>query len=336
MKRISKILTVVVLVATMVIGLTGCTGGQKTVATIDGQKISESLYKTCLWFTQKGLEDILPNIWNMDTVVKGKTPEEFAKSQTFASISLYVTAREKAEQLGIKFTREEKKAIKKEAKVLYEKNKEMAKAYGIKEKDFVDYITYGKQIDKVTEVLAESYEPNEEEIAKKVQEIESQGIQSATMIHVLISNQDENGNELPNTEELKQKAAEVLKRAEAGEDMRVLAQEYSDDESVSDNEGVYTCTTGKLDENLEKVVFNPANVGKVYPEIVETEFGYEIVKVEALDELNDDQIKEKAIEEIKQSFAANELTTISEQLTVEKTSLYDSIGIMTLDSNKNE
>ena len=336
MKRISKILTVVVLVATMMVGLTGCTSNQRTVAIIDGQKISEPLYRTCLWFTQKGLEDILPNIWNMDTVVKGKTPEEFAKSQTFASISLYVTARHKAEQLGIKFTKDEKKAIKKEAKILYEKNKEIVKLYNIKEKDFVDYITYGKQIDKVAEVLAESYEPNQNEITKMSEEIKAQGTQNVTFTHVLINNKDEYGNKLPNQDELKQRAEEVLEKAKSGADMKALAKEYSDDKSVVDNQGVYTCTKGKLDENLEKIVFDTKNTGKVYPEVIETVFGYEIVKIDTLEEMTQEQIEEKAIEQVKKEFASNELSTISEQVTIEKTSLYDSIGIMTLDKPSDE
>ena len=55
MKSISRIIITVILASMMAFGLTGC-GKENVVATINGEKVTEPVYRICLWSTQRGLE----------------------------------------------------------------------------------------------------------------------------------------------------------------------------------------------------------------------------------------------------------------------------------------
>jgi foldase protein PrsA len=86
--------------------------------------------------------------------------------------------------------------------------------------------------------------------------------------------------ELTNTEEKKKKADEVLKKVQAGGDFAELAKEYSEDPGSKDNGGLY--------ENIAKGQFAPEfeaaalalEPGQVAPNVVKTDFGYHIIKLE--------------------------------------------------------
>ena len=81
-------------------------------------------------------------------------------------------------------------------------------------------------------------------------------------------------------EEAYNSAQEILKKALAGNDMSMLATEYSDDPRVAQDGGKYTFKRGEgLGEVIDKVVFEEAEVGKVYPKVVKTDMGYEVLKV---------------------------------------------------------
>ncbi len=332
MKSISRTLIVLVLASIMALGLTGC-AKETIVATINNEKVSEPLYRIFLWSTQRGLESIVPDIWDVDPI-EGKTPEEFAKESALKSITYYVAVKQKAEETGINLTKEEKSAIKESAKNYVETNKEFVTTYGIKQKDYEKFLEYGKLEEKVVSRLGETYIPNEEELKEARQTIEEEGefAPSATITHVLIKNKDEQGNALPSDkdDEAKQKAEDILKQAINGEDLIVLAKKYSEDVAVSKNDGRYTFKRGEMEESLEEIVFNEATVGTVYPKLVETSMGYEIVKVEAINDTDEVQMEEAATKKIQQDFVNRELSELSETYKVEKTEAYENVHIMKL------
>ena len=315
---------------TMVFGLAGCT--QETiVATINNEKISDPLYRIFLWSVQRGFESIVPNIWEADSI-KGKTPEEHAKESALKSITYYIAVKQKADEAEIKLTKAEKNEVKKSAKDYMASNSEIVTTYGIKQKDVERFLEYGKLEEKLISELGDTYMPNESEIkeAKLVLQDEGEFAPSATITHVLIKNKDEQGNVLPSDKnaEAKAKAESILEQALAGENMTKLAEQYSEDSAVHLNNGRYTFKQNDMESTLEEVVFSKAVIGKVYPKLVETEMGYEIIKVEEVKQVDELQMTEEATKMIRQEYIDHELTELSETYKIEKTKAYDDIHLM--------
>lgn len=77
----------------------------------------------------------------------------------------------------------------------------------------------------------------------------------------------------------KTKAEEVLRRALSGEDFAALAKEFSQDPGSKDNGGVYDFVKkGSFVPEYEDVIFNKLKDGEIHPQLVETQFGWHIIK----------------------------------------------------------
>ncbi|KKR21604.1 MAG: Protein translocase subunit SecD [Candidatus Moranbacteria bacterium GW2011_GWA2_39_41] len=75
-----------------------------------------------------------------------------------------------------------------------------------------------------------------------------------------------------------QKAADVLKKALAGDDFAQLAKDNSEDPGSKDNGGEYDFVKkGAFVPEYETAVFEIKD-GEIYPELVETQFGWHIIK----------------------------------------------------------
>jgi protein-export membrane protein SecD len=81
-------------------------------------------------------------------------------------------------------------------------------------------------------------------------------------------------------QQAKNKAQEVLKKALAGEDFATLAKENSEDPGSKDNGGEYDFQKkGTFVPEYEEVIFDKGlKDGEIYPELVETSFGWHIIK----------------------------------------------------------
>lgn len=98
--------------------------------------------------------------------------------------------------------------------------------------------------------------------------------------HILISNYDENGNELSDEKkkENKELAEKLLKKALNGESFEDLALEYSDDSYNASNSGdLGYFSKGQMDDGFEEAAFS-LKVDEIYPKVVETNYGYHIIK----------------------------------------------------------
>lgn len=83
-------------------------------------------------------------------------------------------------------------------------------------------------------------------------------------------------------DEGKKTAEDVLKQVRSGGDFEALARQYSEDPGSKDDGGVLPeAEEGSYIEPFNTVVFEKATVGEVYPELVETDFGYHIVRVDS-------------------------------------------------------
>jgi parvulin-like peptidyl-prolyl isomerase len=86
--------------------------------------------------------------------------------------------------------------------------------------------------------------------------------------------------ELTKTAEKRKTANEVLEKVKKGGDFAELAKEYSDDPGSKSRGGLYEgVVKGQFAPEFEKAV-DSLKVGEVAPEIVETEFGFHIIKLE--------------------------------------------------------
>ena len=97
--------------------------------------------------------------------------------------------------------------------------------------------------------------------------------------HILIKNTDENGKKLSD-EKLKQNknlAEDILKKALEGGEFTQLANKYSEDGSAQNGGDLGYFGKGDMVAEFEKAAFS-LNDGQIYPEVVETQYGYHIIK----------------------------------------------------------
>ena len=182
---------------------------------------------------------------------------------------------------------------------------------------------------KVLDALSEQFVPTDdpEELAKFIEE-NKMYFEQVTAQHILINTVDEAKNPLPEDKlkEAKAKANKVLEKVLAGEDIGALAKEYSEDPGSKDNNGEYTFPRGQMVPEFEEAAFN-GEEGKVYPELVETAYGYHIVKTVKKLSAKEDDMKNAFEENQKAGYINGEIDEWITSAKVEKTELYDTVII---------
>lgn len=101
--------------------------------------------------------------------------------------------------------------------------------------------------------------------------------------HILFKTVDDTGNKLDDATiaEQKQKAEAALKRVLNGEDFATVAKELSEDTGTKEDGGKYTFyNDGNTVEEYVNVAKNLKD-GEIYPTLVETEYGYHIIKMDS-------------------------------------------------------
>ena len=101
--------------------------------------------------------------------------------------------------------------------------------------------------------------------------------------HILFKTVDDSGNKLDDAKiaEQKQKAEDALKRVLNGEDFATVAKELSEDTGTKEEGGKYTFyNDGNTVEEYVNVAKNLKD-GEIYPTLVETEYGYHIIKMDS-------------------------------------------------------
>jgi len=98
--------------------------------------------------------------------------------------------------------------------------------------------------------------------------------------HVLVASRDLTSNQEYSADkkaEKKKLAEDIQKRAKAGEDFAKLAKQYSDDPGSKDNGGEYKFPRGQMVPEFEAAAFSLGT--NEVSEVVTTQFGYHIIKV---------------------------------------------------------
>ena len=159
-----------------------------------------------------------------------------------------------------------------------------------------EFISQGMDIDKtrtlyyndylITQYLADLQENvSDETMLEYIKEYygEDADLYEYQTSHILIKTVDDSSNALSDEEKaaVKSKAEGLLARALAGEDFATLAKENSEDSGTASDGGVYVCYDDgyTVDEYINAV--KSLEVGGVTTALVETSYGYHIIKLDA-------------------------------------------------------
>lgn len=312
----------------MALAITGCGKKSKTVATINGEPLSEASYRGYLFSVKMEMEQGLgPGIWEIE--MEGESMEKIAKERALESAVAMSVTSAKAKEMQLKLTPEQKEEAKTIAANYVAQLKEPLAEEGVTEDVIREMMEDIIMSQNVLEELEKNFTPTDdaEEFEKFVEE-NKMNLETVTAQHVLISTLDEEGNPLSEDEEekAKEKAEEVLEKALAGDDMGELAKEYSDDPGSKDEGGEYTFGRDEMVPEFEEAAFN-GEAGKVNPEIVKTMHGYHIVKTIEKTEPTEEELKDAFKESQKAEYISSELDEWITGAKVEKTELYDAIEI---------
>jgi peptidyl-prolyl cis-trans isomerase C len=175
-----------------------------------------------------------------------------------------------------------------------------------------------KEIGKPTdEEIKEYYEKNQQQFSQP------EMVQSS---HILFDTRTAPEGTDPNTYKADQhtKAKEVLAEIKAGGDFAELAEKYSSCPSKSRGGDLGKNPRGRMVPEFDKATFEDIKPGNVGDEIVETQFGYHIIKVgekteaktQTFDEVKD-QIAEQLLNVKKQEFARKHIDKLKQDAKIE-------------------
>ena len=274
--------------------LTGCgekkLDGTKTVATVNGTEIPMGIVSLMARQQQAQMDAMYAsfgnggvNIW--DTVAdekSGKTYGEQAAKDTLKQVELMYIMKDKAADYKVEVTEEDEKAIAEAAKAFMEANSEETIAeLSVTEEQVKTYLelqTYKQRM--YDAVMNEA----------KVEVTDEEANQSAfTYVSISTSGEDLTEDDKKKKKEQAQEILDKMKEDPAG-DMSEVAKDV--DESYSALTGTFTTAESKEEDEASSYypkevldVLRGLKEGEMAPEVIETDTGYYVVRLDkALDE----------------------------------------------------
>lgn len=179
---------------------------------------------------------------------------EDGKQQLLERIAEQKMLAMKAKEMKLDKTKEFEKAM--------ENAKEMALAQQVVKKLIME------DIKATDEEIKEEYEKNKESY-KTEEEVEAS--------HILVKT--DSGMSYNEKEEARKKALDIWKKVMKGADFAKMAKKYSDSPEVAENGGeLGWFSRDRMVKEFSDEAF-AGKVGKIVPHLVETQFGYHIIKV---------------------------------------------------------
>lgn len=271
------------------------------VAKVDNMKITKQYYQVNTkdnmnTFLQSISNTTTPDKYDWNTQKNGEAVKEQIKKDTLNQIQEIKIVSVKAKEAGIKLEAEDIKNIDSAiieqygTKAVAEET--IKSAYGVSLSDYKevykDYVLTQKYVmaerNKITvpdDEIKKFYDDNKKEFDK------------VTVTHILISTVDSAGAPVTagKKSEAKKKADELLAKVKAGEDIQALAVANSDDKpSVTTNKGEYTFSKGEMATEFETWAFANHTAGDAA--VVETSYGYHVMKFQKREESKYDDVKE--------------------------------------------
>ncbi|OON97535.1 MAG: hypothetical protein ATN36_02990 [Epulopiscium sp. Nele67-Bin005] len=329
MKNMKQIIATTLIIV-LSFGLVGCSASaepKEAVAVVNGTNVPRSLYSAYLWSAQQFFEMLSgPTIWDME--LEGQSTENIAKERALESAVLAVVATQKANELGLKLEQSQIDEIEEAASTFMQINGAIAELHQFEQDDIVDLLTAAELSIAVQTKLGESYMPAEADITAYIDANKS-NYETVTARHILIGTKDDFGMDL--TDDLKAEkravAQELLDRIQNGETVGDLAAEYSEDPGSAFNKGEYTFGRNEMVKEFETAAFDGV-AGEVWPELVETVFGYHIIETIAHSSADETAMREEFINQSRVMFATNEIEELIMTAEVETLPSYDEVRVV--------
>ena len=243
-------------------------------------------------------------IWN--TNVDGVTLEQNVKDIALAQIARIKTMNLMAKQYEVELSDEENAQVENAANAYFNSLNDTEKELmGVSEKTIRDLYAEFALAEKVYQYTIRDINP----------EISDDEARTITVQHILIKTYalDGTGKKIEYTQRAREsaykEACEVFELAREGEDFDELIRRYSEDDKST-----YSFGKGEMDEAFEEAAFN---LGKdEISDIVETEFGYHIIKcLNTFDKEETDANKIKIVDQRRAEAFGQEYDAYVETLT---------------------
>lgn len=310
-----KIFTLI-LCLMMTVSLIGCSAEKKAVATVNGQDITLGNYEKLLALNKSSMESYYgSDIWSTE-IEKGKTYEDTLRDMVLQTMIGSEVIYQQAEKEKVAPT---DKQIQEQIDSFNETTKDDAdyqaelKKMGIDE----EFLKFQFARDLANSNLQEKFEKDtkiSEDDMKKYYEDNKKSFYTDTVTasHILLKTQDDKGKELSaeKKKEAKKKAEEALAKVKAGEDFAKVAKEYSQDSSASSGGDLGTFGRNQMVTEFEDAAFSmkPGEIS----DIVETQYGYHIIKV--TDRVDKQETYDDVKDQIKSTLASEKYTEYVEKL----------------------
>ena len=315
-----KIFTLIICLM-MTVSLIGCSSENKIVATVNGQDITLGNYEKLLALNKSSMETYYgSDIWSQE-VEDGKTYEEMLKEVVLETMIGSEVIYQQAEKDKVAPTDEQ---IQEQIDSFNESMKndtdsqEEFKKMGIDE----EFLKFQFARDLANTNLQEKFEEDtkisEDEMKQYYEENKDDFYtDTVTASHILIKTIDDDGNELSDAKkkEAKKTAEEALAKVKAGEDFAEVAKEYSEDSSASNGGELGTFGRGEMVTEFEDAAF-AMKAGEI-SDIVETEYGYHIIKV--TERVDKQETYDDVKDQIKTTLASEKYTEYVEKLKKDST-----------------
>lgn len=317
MKKIFTLILCLIMTASLI----GCSSNKKAVATVNGQDITLGNYEKLLALNKSSMESYYgSDIWSQE-IEEGKTYEDTLKEMVIETMIGSEVIYQQAEKEKVAPTDEQ---IQEQLDSFNKTTKDDAdyqaelKKMGINE----EFLKFQFARDLANSNLQEKFEEDikipEDDMKKYYEENkDSFYTDTVTASHILLKTIDDEGNELSDAKkkEAKKKAEEALAKIKAGEDFAEVAKEYSEDSTASNGGELGTFGRGKMVTEFEDASF-AMKAGEI-SDIVETQYGYHIIKV--TDRVDKQETYDDVKDQIKSTLAGEKYTEYVEKLKKDST-----------------
>lgn len=315
-----KIFTLI-LCLMMTVSLIGCSSEKKAVAIVNGQDITLGNYEKLLYLNKSSMESYYgSDIWAQE-IEDGKTYEDMLREMVLETMIGSEVIYQQAEKDKVAPT---DKQVQEQIDSFNESIKNDTDSQEEFKKNGIDeeFLKYQFARDLANTNLQAKFEEDtkisEDEMKKYYEENKDDFYtDTVTASHILIKTTDDNGKELSDDKkkEAKKTAEEALAKVKSGEDFAEVAKEYSQDSSASNGGELGTFGRGKMVTEFEDAAFAMKS-GEI-SDIVETEYGYHIIKV--TDRVDKQETYDEVKDEIKSTLASEKYTEYVEKLKKDST-----------------
>lgn len=240
--------------------------------------------------------------WNQK--YQGSTAKEQIKKATLDSIQEIKIQLIKAKEAGIKLEKADLDNIDKAIDQRIqnaggsraEAEKQLKNDYGVSLADYKEVYKELVLSQKYIESEKNKVKITDDEIKKQYDEHKAD-YDKVTVTHILVATQDlQTGAAFTEgkKKEAKEKADNLLKQIQEGADMQALAEKNSDDkgqDGTVNNKGVYTFGRGEMVSQFEDWAFANHKAGDTG--VVETSYGYHVMRFEKREETKFADVKDK-------------------------------------------